>query len=176
MDEPLRDFAVLVPDGGAAEDLAAPCVFCEIVAGRQPASRIYVDNDVLAFLVLATVTVGHLVLIPKSHAKTLDDLTDEVGAHLFLRARLLARALRASGLPCEGIHLSLADGSAAGQQISHLHLQVVPRTLDDGYRVLGQRQLWTRDQLDATAATLRASLSDLRSGGGHIPPRSRVVG
>jgi histidine triad (HIT) family protein len=157
VDEPPRDFPVFTAEG-VTDDPVEPCVFCEIVAGRAPASRIWEDSRVLAFLALATVTVGHLVVIPKVHAETLDDLTDDLAAQLFDTARVLARGLRSSDLPCYGVNLSLADGRAAGQQVDHLHLHVVPRTLHDDYRVLGRRRPWTRHELDAVAFTIRSSL------------------
>ncbi len=79
------------------------------------------------------VNPGHLLVVPIEHAATLSDLDEDVGAHVFRVAQRLAGALRASGLRCEGINLFLADGEAAGQEVFHVHLPVLPRFYGDGF-------------------------------------------
>jgi diadenosine tetraphosphate (Ap4A) HIT family hydrolase len=111
------------------------CVFCDIVAGRAPASFVYRDDRVTAFLVLRPVTPGHLLVIPNDHLVTLADLDDGILADITRLGARMAAALRASGLPCEGINLFLADGEAAGQEVFHAHLHVFPRTPDDGFTI-----------------------------------------
>ena len=111
------------------------CVFCDIVAGRAPASFVYRDDRVTAFLVLRPVTPGHLLVIPNDHLVTLADLDDGLLADIVRLGARMASALRASGLPCEGINLFLADGEAAGQEVFHAHLHVFPRTPGDGFTI-----------------------------------------
>jgi diadenosine tetraphosphate (Ap4A) HIT family hydrolase len=89
---------------------AADCIFCAIVAGSAPASIVYDDADLLAFMDIRPVTPGHLLIIPKRHAPFLADLDEATGGRMFAIAMRLAQALRASGLRCEGINLFLADG------------------------------------------------------------------
>jgi len=138
---------------GAADEL---CAFCEIVAGRLPSSQVYADDDVLAFLDIRPVTAGHLLVIPRAHAARLTDLPPGDGARMFAVAQQLADALYRSGLPCEGVNLYLADGVAAGQEVFHSHLHVLPRSADDGFRLTAQFQHPHRDELDAVAARIRA--------------------
>jgi diadenosine tetraphosphate (Ap4A) HIT family hydrolase len=136
---------------------SAGCVFCEIAAGRRPASQVYADDDVLAFLDIRPVNQGHLLVIPRGHASGLGDLDPELGAKMFRTAQRLAAAVRASGLPCEGINLMLADGAVAGQDVFHVHLHVVPRTSGDGYTRSAHFQQPGRGDLDATAALIRTA-------------------
>src|ERR671921_1427186 len=82
---------------------AANCIFCAIVAGSAPASIVYDDADLLAFLDIRPVTPGHLLIIPKRHAPFLADLDEAIGARIFTVAMRLAQALRTSRLHCEGI-------------------------------------------------------------------------
>src|SRR5215212_4114715 len=111
------------------------CIFCAIVAGSAPASIVYDDADLLAFLDIRPVTSGHLLIIPKRHAPFLADLDDATGARMFTIAMRLAQALRDSGLRCEGINLFLADGEAAFQEVVHTHLHVFPRFVGDTFRI-----------------------------------------
>jgi len=110
---------------------------------------------------------GDLLVIPKVHATSLEDIDEALLAHLFRVVHLLARALRRSGLPCEGVNLFLADGEAAGQTVFHLHVHVFPRTADDQFHLEVRWQERSRAALDDDAAQVRAALK--RSG--HHPGR-----
>jgi histidine triad (HIT) family protein len=109
------------------------CVFCEIVGGRSPSSVVFQDERCIAFMDIQPVNPGHLLVVPIEHAATLSDLDEDVGAHVFRVAQRLAGALRASGIRCEGINPFLADGESAGQEVSHVHLHVLPRFYGDGF-------------------------------------------
>jgi len=140
-----------------------PCTFCEIVAGRAPASLVYRDDLVCAFLDIQPVNPGHLLVIPIEHASDLSALDPEIGAHLFRVGQRLVAALKSSSLRCEGANLLLADGEAAGQEVFHVHLHIIPRYAADGF---GFRfapdypHRPTRDSLDRDAESIRAVLRD----------------
>src|SRR5262245_43098952 len=114
---------------------SAGCGFCQIVAGCAPASVVYGDDEVLAFLDRAPVNPGHLLVIPKPQYPTLAEVPEATGARLFTVAARRAGALRCSGVRCEGVHLFLADGEAACQEVAHCHLHVVPRLPGDRLRL-----------------------------------------
>lgn len=109
------------------------CVFCEIIEGRSPASLVAQDEAALAFMDIQPVNPGHVLVVPRAHARCLADLQLQAGADLFRLATRLARALRHSGIRCEGVNLFLADGEAAGQEVFHVHLHVIPRFRGDGF-------------------------------------------
>jgi histidine triad (HIT) family protein len=138
---------------------AAPqeqCVFCAILAGRQPASFVYQDDDAAAFMDIRPFTRGHLLVIPRAHADRLETLDPALGAQVFTVAQGLAVALRRSGF-CAGTNLFLADGELAGQEVFHVHLHVLPRTQGDGFGLRARRPRRTpnRGELDATAGLIR---------------------
>ena len=136
---------------------AGDCVFCAIVTGGAPASIVYDDAELLAFLDIRPVTPGHLLIIPKRHAPFLAELDEATGARMFTVAMRLAQALRASKLRCEGINLFLADGEAASQEIFHTHLHVIPRFVGDTFRVDADWSITpSRAELDEFAAQVRA--------------------
>ncbi len=109
------------------------CIFCRIVKGIIPASVVYSDEKVIAFMDIRPVNPGHLLVIPKTHAAQLSELNPAIGSHMFKVAMRIAKALRRSGIKCEGINLLLSDGEAASQEIFHIHLHVIPRFIGDGF-------------------------------------------
>ena len=138
-----------------------PCVFCDIIWGQSPASAVYADDQAIAFMDIQPVVTGHLLVIPRVHAASLADLDPEMGAHLFRVGMKLAAAMRRSALCCEGINFFLADGVAAGQDVFHVHLHVLPRFQGDGFGFRfppGYRDRPSRDTLDALAAQIREAL------------------
>lgn len=143
--------------GSNGADMAAvDCVFCGIVAGTEPASFVFQDDVVVAFLVLHPITPGHLIIIPHRHAVGLTDLDEPTGRHMFTVAQRLAAALRRSGLRCEGVNMFLADGAAAFQDVFHVHLHVIPRFAGDPFKIDADwSTLPTREDLDAIAAQIR---------------------
>jgi histidine triad (HIT) family protein len=109
------------------------CVFRRIAEGVVPASVVYSDENVMAFLDTQPVNAGHVLIIPRTHARELSELDPEIGGQMFKVAMLVAKGLRKSGLKCEGINMLLADGEAAFQEIFHVHLHVIPRFRGDGF-------------------------------------------
>jgi histidine triad (HIT) family protein len=134
------------------------CIFCAIAGGGEQASVVHSDELVVAFMDIRPAARGHLLVVPRRHAVGLSDLEPEDGAQVFRVAQRLAAAIRRSDLPCEGINLFLADGRAAGQEVFHTHLHVLPRTPGDGFRVKMEWRFPPRSELDKHAAHIRAAL------------------
>jgi len=138
---------------------AAPdCIFCRVVGGTIPASIIHRDDDIIAFMDIGPVNPGHLLVVPTAHAASLAELQPGDGAKMFTVAQQLAAAVRRSGLRCEGINLFLADGAAAGQEVFHVHLHLVPRFRGDAVRFSWPRTQPSRDDLNAHARAIRSAL------------------
>jgi histidine triad (HIT) family protein len=137
------------------------CVFCRILDGELPASFVYRDERCAAFMDIQPVNAGHLLVVPLGHGAHLADIDGESAAHLMRVAHRLAGALRASGLPCEGVNLFLADGAAAMQEVFHVHLHVFPRFAGDGFGLQfgpHYKELPPRAALDGAAARIRGAL------------------
>jgi diadenosine tetraphosphate (Ap4A) HIT family hydrolase len=137
------------------------CIFCEILAGRQPASLVYRDDQVIAFMDIQPVTPGHVLVVPNQHAASLAELEVEGGAQIFRVGQKVAAALRSSGLKCEGVNFYLADGEAAGQEVFHVHLHVFPRFRGDGFGLRfgpAYRTRPPRTALDEMARQIRRML------------------
>jgi histidine triad (HIT) family protein len=133
------------------------CDFCRIVAGTAPASKVYDDGTAIAFLDIAPINPGHLLVVPRTHAEGLADLDPLTGEHLWRIGQRMAAALRTSSIRCEGVNFFLADGAAAFQEVMHVHLHVIPRWKGDGVKLGYKPGRPSRKDLDAAAADLRTA-------------------
>jgi histidine triad (HIT) family protein len=142
--------------------VSARDVFAEIIAGTLPASVVYRDEHVLAFLDIQPINAGHTLVVPVRSARFLEEFDEVFAAHLFVVGRKVARALRASGLPGTGICMFLADGATAGQEVPRVHLHVFPRFEGDGFGFTLPKRYFSalpvRQELDEIALKLRLGL------------------
>ena len=135
-----------------------PCVFCRILAGELSSSPV-LDNDlIVAFLDIRPASPGHTLVLPRRHVESFTELTPMEVEQLALSGQRIAAALKRGFDGCEAVTFSLADGAAAGQDVPHTHLHVVPRRAGDGLGWRAAGQLQARETLDATAAQLRTAL------------------
>jgi histidine triad (HIT) family protein len=134
------------------------CVFCQILARELPASMVVESDLVVAFLDIHPVNPGHTLLVARRHAESFTDLTPAEVAEVALCGRRVAAALKRGALPCDGITLSLADGAAAGQDVPHAHLHVIPRLATDGFGWRAAGRLAQRGELDTVALEIRRKL------------------
>ena len=122
----------------------------------------YEDATALAFMDIQPVNPGHVLVVPRQHYESFLDLPRDVGMHLFEVAMLLGPIIRrVSGV--EGMNLVVSSGAAAGQDVYHFHVHLIPRQADDGFDVplpFPGSRVPDRTQLDATAARIIASLRD----------------
>jgi len=105
------------------------CIFCRIIAGKIPASKVYEDKESFAFLDISPVSKGHTLVIPKKHAETMADVSLDVLAALSKTIQKVAKVLLKEN---EGVNVLQNNGRAAGQLVPHLHFHVVPRNSNDG--------------------------------------------
>ena len=135
------------------------CAFCQIVEGSLPASVVYSDSTVMAFMDIQPIVPGHLLVIPKRHAELVSDLQSGEGSACWVIAEMLDKAIRGSGLRVDGVNIFVADGEAAFQDVPHFHIHVIPRYSGDGFGLTFPQSYTTpptRAQLHAIAAALHA--------------------
>ncbi len=104
---------------------------------------------------------AHVLVIPKVHASQLSELNEDTGGEILKVAIRVSRVLRRSNVKCEGINLFLADGEAAGQEVFHVHLHVIPRFKGDGFGVrfgphYGSRP--DKEELDRIALSIKKNV------------------
>ena len=83
------------------------CIFCRIVKGAVPASIVYNDETVMAFMDIRPVNPGHLLIIPKVHAAQLSALDEDTGGQIFKIAMRIAKALRRSNVRCDSERVTM---------------------------------------------------------------------
>ena len=138
---------------------ATSCTFCRINANELPSSRVFEDQTALGIMDIHPVNPGHVLVVPRRHYASLGALPEPIGAHLFTIAQRIAAAIRDSDLRCEAMSLTLADGAAAGQEVPHVHLHVIPRFAGDSYRVVADYSAApTREELEAVARAIASAL------------------
>lgn len=107
------------------------CIFCRIVAGEIPSSKVYEDERILSFMDINPVTPGHTLVIPKAHANEVACLSAEdlaaIGRAL---GRIAPAVMKAVG--AEGYNILNNRGAVAGQAVEHVHFHVIPRKAGDG--------------------------------------------
>lgn len=130
------------------------CVICRIIGGELPASTVHEDATVLAFMDINPVNPGYVLVVPKAHLANLADMDEATGEHLFKIAMRMARALRRSGIRCDGVNLFLADGAEAGQEVLHVHLHVIARFEGDAFKIEADWSAPPRKELDDCADRL----------------------
>ena len=107
------------------------CIFCKIVTGEIPSTKVYEDADTLAFLDIRPVNPGHTLVIPKAHYRNILDIPEDVFLHVARTLRKVAPAVKA-GVGAEGVNVSSSHEPIAGQEVFHLHFHVIPRFPGDG--------------------------------------------
>ena len=101
------------------------CLFCEIIQGNVPCDVIYEDDHCLAFRDIAPQAPTHLLLIPKSHIASLNDIETEqraLAGHLLHQANQLAKQEK---LTTNGYRVVVNCGQDGGQTVGHLHLHIL---------------------------------------------------
>jgi histidine triad (HIT) family protein len=133
------------------------CVFCRIVAGQIPSTRVYEDELTLAFMDIGQVNPGHVLVAIKAHAENLYALDDGQAAAVQRAAARVARAIRDAFAP-QGLSVYQANGKAAGQTVFHYHVHLVPRHEGDGMALAWPVKNPPRDELEKHAARIREKI------------------
>lgn len=138
------------------------CLFCKIAAGLIPCSKVWEDDDFIAFLDIRPINRGHVLLIPKTHAERLTDLDDRILARELPLARRLAEAvLKATGMT--DFNLFNTNGAASGQEVFHHHLHIIPRRPADGMKLALSPEQYAPGEAAALADMISADMGKARS-------------
>lgn len=136
------------------------CIFCRIIAGEIPATKVYEDDLVVAFLDISQATQGHTLVIPKQHVVNVLEASPEVVAHVNqVAARIAQSAL--SSLGAKGANIFTNANEIAGQSVFHYHVHVLPRytPTDVPWRFDNHQADYTKEQLRLIANKLQSTLT-----------------
>ena len=102
------------------------CIFCKIISGEIPTSKVYEDEQVLAFLDRNPKAKGHTLVIHKIHTPNFMETPDNILGEMMPKLKMIAeKQMRETG--AKGFNLAVNNGESAGQEIHHLHFHIIPR-------------------------------------------------
>lgn len=136
------------------------CIFCRIVAGEVPSTRIYEDERTLAFMDIMPLNKGHILVIPKEHFGSIVDIDPQLYGHLASVISRMAKAVQATLNP-DGMNVLQLNGRAGNQLVPHLHVHLVPRWTGDGLTISSwEPVMGNQEEIAATAELIKAVLSE----------------
>ena len=136
-----------------------PCPFCAIASGEAEAHVVFEDAATIAFLDRSPLFLGHVLLIPRGHIKTIYDADDATLEAMARASKRLAIAVT-QAMAAEGIFV--AQNNVVSQSVPHLHTHIIPRRKGDG--LFSPQVIWKRvryrdqAQMAEVAAAIRAAL------------------
>ncbi|MDD5803725.1 HIT family protein [Blautia sp. HCP3S3_H10_1] len=102
------------------------CIFCKIANGEIPAATLYEDEDFRVILDLGPASKGHALILPKTHAANIYEISDEMAAKAMILAKKMATKMT-DALNCDGFNIVQNNGEQAGQTVFHFHMHLIPR-------------------------------------------------
>lgn len=110
------------------------CIFCKIVQNTAPTTKVYEDDEVIAFFDIYPVARYHTLVIPKLHYSSLFDIPSELLGKVIEVTQKIAIIYRDS-LDIENLHLVNSCGKYAQQDVFHFHIHIIPRFPNDGNNI-----------------------------------------
>lgn len=101
------------------------CIFCKIVKGEIPSDKVYEDEKVLAFKDINPEAPVHILVIPKEHIKSVNEVNDEnasIVAHIFT---IISKIAKEQGIDKDGYRVISNIGDNAGQTVHHMHFHIL---------------------------------------------------
>lgn len=143
--------------------MAEDCIFCRIVAGDIPGRIVEETDHAVAFLDANPLAPGHTLVVPKQHYGRLQDVPGEEAAELFEAVHELSAAVE-DAVDADAVSIGINDGEAAGQEIPHTHVHLVPRFDGDGggpiHAAFGEAPDLSEAELDDIAEDIAAYTAD----------------
>ena len=134
------------------------CIFCAIVEGVIPATKVYEEELILAFMDINPANPGHLLVIPKRHYRNIFDIDVEMAGKIMRVGTRLASVVKTALNP-DGLNLLQSSESAAFQTVFHFHLHLIPRWEDDSLVLPWQPQQGDINQIAEVADKIRQHIT-----------------
>jgi histidine triad (HIT) family protein len=132
------------------------CIFCKIIKGEIPCTKVYEDDDVLAFLDIGPVNKGHTLIMPKEHHETVLDMPGNLLCSVANAVKKVSKAVK-EGTGCGGFCILQNNFKTSGQLVPHYHVHIIPRTETDGLKHWAQGK-YAEGEADKTAEKIKKAL------------------
>ncbi len=133
------------------------CVFCKIIAGSIPSSKVFENDKVLACLDIGPIALGHTLVLPKAHHEILTDLPADLLKDTVDIVYKVAPAV-VKGMGAEGFNLLVNNKKCAGQAIAHVHFHIIPRKTDDGVKFNWSPKKYAEGEMQKTLDQIKGSM------------------
>ncbi|MFP4353711.1 MAG: HIT family protein [Phycisphaerae bacterium] len=133
------------------------CIFCKIAAGQIPAVKVWEDEACVAFMDIGPLAEGHVLLIPRDHAETVDQLSAEQAGRMLSHLPALVKAVE-SATGCAGLNVLQNNGKAAHQEVMHVHFHLIPREEGDAFQFNWPAGQYPEGRAEQLAEKIKAEL------------------
>lgn len=133
------------------------CIFCKIVTGEIPATKVFEDNASVAFMDIGPVADGHVLLIPKTHSASLDQMSPQDAACVLGNLPAIARAVK-TATACQGLNVLQNNSLVAGQVVMHVHFHIIPRNEGDAFEFNWPAGQYPPGRMERLAEAIRGAL------------------
>ena len=133
------------------------CIFCKIANGEIPSYTVYEDDNFRAIMDIAPASKGHIIILPKQHAKDIFELDEDMASKIYVVAKKIAKVVK-DVTKCDGVNVLQNNGEAAGQTVFHLHMHVIPRWNNDNIKITWEQTQVEKDTLQSLAEDIKNKL------------------
>lgn len=132
------------------------CLFCKIISGEIPSSKVYENENSVAFLDINPVNVGHTLLVPKKHSRNIFDIKEETLKNLMPTLQKISTAVK-EGVKADGVNIHINNEPSAGQVVFHTHIHIIPRFENDGIKMWNGKP-YENGKMEEVAEKIKSSL------------------
>lgn len=133
------------------------CLFCKIVHGEIPCTKVYEDEETLAFFSISPNNQGHTLVVPKKHFRNLMDMDESNVSSLALAVQKITRGVY-KGVKAEGVNIIMNNEAPAGQAVFHAHVHVIPRFKDDGLHSWDKQTSYQEGEVEDIAQKIKKEI------------------
>lgn len=144
--------------------MATDCIFCKIINGEIPSTKVYEDDDVVAFLDISQTTPGHTLMVPKKHVANIFEYDDQLAQKVLAKIPMMARAVQKANPKTKGLNIVNNNGEVAYQSVFHSHIHFIPRFTRDSddfaMKFTDNSSKYTQAQLNEIASKIKNNLEE----------------
>ena len=113
------------------------CLFCDIISGKVPSNKVFENEKVLAFLDIAPVNYGHVLVVPKQHYLNIEEIPEDLLCELVKVVKKIGKSMK-DGLGVSAYNVSVNNDPISGQVVPHIHFHLIPRKEGDSLKLWEQ--------------------------------------
>ncbi|MDD2935254.1 MAG: HIT family protein [Candidatus Pacebacteria bacterium] len=133
------------------------CLFCKIIKGEIPSTKVYEDENIFAFLDINPNNIGHTLVIPKKHSRNILDIEERDLKNVIMGVQKISQAIK-KAVSADGINVMNNNEPVAGQVIFHTHFHIIPRFESDGYKHWKGKTKYAEGEAEQVAEKIRKEI------------------